>query len=146
LSEPARILEATDTPSIPLHEDDGWAAAVVGGSQWLANDAPVFEWTQVTAPDDEFDAPAMGASGTVHNPTWSATDFPFTHPFGGDWECFVELDAPFTGLLSSSNAGPSEDYRTATAMAPSAPRSGAHRGVLGIEFDGGMIPAYLAPG
>lgn len=144
----------------PESRDGGdWAAGVVVGKQWLVDDdGPPFAWVQVENSGAEYDSPVIGASGAVVGvPTVSSRDFEFHHPFGNDWECFIELDQEFIGLLSPFNDGshrPGDaawdpdspnDYAIATAGAASAPTRGDHRGVLGVEWDAQLVPSQFRP-
>lgn len=147
------ILHLDRAPPVSEHTDPTWSAEIVDSRQWLAEDPPEFAWTQVTAPGDEFDAPPMGACGRaiVLDPDVSGDDFPFHHPFGNDWECYLEMDGEFINLLARHNdgSGPDlltgNDYTEATAQAPGAPHWEAHAGVLGIEWESRCIPPAFRP-
>ena len=150
--QPAAILRNLDAPPAgPAGAD--WAANVVGGKQWFANDPPKLAWTPVLSPNSEVDAAPTPVAGWTISPMWASSDFPFHHPFGNDWECFIEVDEQFAGLLSPNNDGSpragekagSPDYQAATQSAPTAPKTGNHRGVLGVEWDGGVLPSSLLP-
>src|SRR5450631_1902923 len=65
-----------------------WATQVVGGTTttFPHDDGPAFEWTQVLNPGSELDDDPVGACGWVIHPNQSSADFPFSHPFGNDFE------------------------------------------------------------
>ena len=146
----ACLKSVTGTPAAPQHilelrhinpefhpTDPYWAAKLAGG------EFPVhsgFEWKQVLAPDEEYDQFSLvGASGWVINNGPSPADFPFNHPFGGDWEFWLAPDASFTGLLAPGNSGPDSDIVNsivrANALGISVPQ-----GVLGVEWDSSLVP------
>jgi PASTA domain len=117
------------------------------------------EWIQPLAPNTEYDTTIVAATGWAVHPRRVDTDFPFSHPFGTDWEFSLALDGtnadgtgPFDFLLSRGNpADPavkderSEDETAATALKLSFPR-----GLLGVEMDGNNIPTqftdFVQPG
>jgi hypothetical protein len=142
----ARTLEVQADPP-PDHEGQTWSADIVGGHTWLADaDGPEFAWVQVEASSEEYDTPVVALAGTVINPETSTSDFPFTHPFGTDWECYVDVDPKFRGVLSPVNGASGEsDYKTAANQALYAPKTGSHQGVLGIEWEGQLVPSPFRP-
>src|SRR6266700_306815 len=102
----AQILKTDFTnPSPPpglQATDKDWASKVCGGSTFLHNPTPIFEWGPVFG--DEFDTQLVGLSGTIPaDPTISGGDLPFTHPFGTDWEFFIIPDDNYAPLLAPSN-------------------------------------------
>ena len=73
--------------------------------------------------------------------------FPFTHPFGFDWEFFVVPDPQYESLLAPSNTGKSSngvvtdpEYCDATTHAHDTLGLQAPKGVLGVETDQGLVP------
>ena len=102
----AQILKTDFTnPSPPPDRqanDKDWASKVCGGSTFMHNPTPIFEWGPVFG--DEFDTQLVGLSGTIPaDPTISGGDLPFTHPFGTDWEFFIIPDDNYASLLAPSN-------------------------------------------
>jgi hypothetical protein len=102
----AQILKTDFTnPSPPpglQATDKDWASKVCGGSTFMHNPTPIFEWGPVFG--DEFDTQLVGLSGTIpFDPTISGGDLPFTHPFGTDWEFFIVPDGDYAPLLAPSN-------------------------------------------
>jgi len=82
--------------------DKDWASKVCGGSTFMRNPTPIFEWGPVFG--NEFDTQLVGLSGTIPaDPTISGDDLPFTHPFGTDWEFFIIPDDDYAPLLAPSN-------------------------------------------
>jgi hypothetical protein len=118
------------------------------------------EWKQPLAPDTEYDEDSVAATGWVVHPRNVDVDFPFSHPFGVDWEFSLSLDGtsadgsgPFDFLLSPGNKGPTppdptderstdegygvkEAWPTASDLQLPFPL-----GLLGVEMDGGNLPA-----
>ena len=77
----AQILKTDFTnPSPPpglQANDKDWASKVCGGSTFMHNPTPIFEWGPVFG--DEFDTQLVGLSGTIPaDPTISGGDLPFT--------------------------------------------------------------------
>jgi hypothetical protein len=119
------------------------------------------EWTQVLAPDDEYDSPStlVAASGWVINPGLAGADFPFDHPFGDkvfefDYEFQLATDTKYHELLGPGNKGSGDapvgsdlfneftNERQANALKP-APADGTidtSLGLLGIEWEKHNIP------
>jgi hypothetical protein len=128
------------------------------GTNTFPKDVPT-EWIQPLAPDTDYDATILAATGWAVHPRLVNGDFPFSHPFGLDWEFSLALDGtnaagtgPFDFLLSPGNkADPtvsderSEDEGDATTLGVSFPR-----GLLGVEMDGNNIPTqftdFVQPG
>ena len=129
---PADILQIRfDNPVLPDVGDGSWASNGIG--QYPLSSG--MEWVQAMAHDDEYDnAELVGASGWAIGPNDSGADVPFDHPFGFDWEFHVALDDAFTALLSPANTS---DDRIAAAEALGLP---ATRGLLGLEWDKGLLP------
>ncbi len=117
--------------------------------KWKQGDAfPVCsrEWTQVTAPAEDYDEETVALSGWLLEPELSGNDVPFAHPFGNDWECMVALDAEFTGLLAAGNAVPDgSDGAEAIADAKGLNIPVPAGGLLAIETDSGCVPTKLYP-
>jgi hypothetical protein len=85
----AQILKTDYTNPTPPPDrranDKDWASKVCGGSTFMHNPSPIFEWGPVFG--DQFDTQLVGLSGTIpFDPTISGGDIPFTHPFGTDWD------------------------------------------------------------
>jgi hypothetical protein len=102
----AQILKTDYTNPTPPPDrqanDKDWASKVCGGSTFMHNPAPIFEWGPVFG--DQFDTQLVGLSGTIpFDPTISGGDVPFTHPFGTDWEFFIIPDDDYAPLLAPSN-------------------------------------------
>jgi hypothetical protein len=162
------ILSVTSSYADPtLSQSTTWTSDLVGGKTWLNDDPPQLAWTQilnpplpfwVSGPQNSFDLErkVVGCSGTVlPNPPAaqldangeSSSDFPFHHPFGNDWECYVNLDQIHWPLLSPHNGSQgSDDYVQAAASADLLTQPAAHQGVLGIEMDAQLIPQGYRPG
>jgi hypothetical protein len=66
------------------------------------------EWTQVTAPQEDYDDEPVVFSGWLLQPEISGNDVRFTHPFGFDWECMVALDGAYQSLLAPGTRSPME--------------------------------------
>jgi hypothetical protein len=168
------IIEVDTDPPAPPSSTPTWTSDITGGQTWLGNltsPGARMAWTQVLAPGKEFDAPMVGVSGRVirfesaavsPDGEDSESDFPFHHPFATthngnealvDWEVAVEVDSRFITLLGPTNDGHSgadpmseKDFGQATAKAASAPKTSAHAGVLGVEFDAAFVPEWARPG
>ena len=102
----AQILKTDYTNPTPPPDrranDKDWASKVCGGSTFMHNPSPIFEWGPVFG--DQFDTQLVGLSGTIpFDPTISGGDLPFTHPFGTDWEFFIIPDDDYAPLLAPSN-------------------------------------------
>lgn len=125
---------------------------------WLRDEKPVWQWTPMVDPHDEFDTPGtnlVGVSGTAVWCKTSDSDVPFTHPFvppkmhsptGYDWECFLALDPKYESVLAPSNTGVNpangnvdDDYHKANEYAHGLGFS-APKGVLGVEIDQFLVP------
>jgi hypothetical protein len=114
------------------------------------------EWAQPLSPDEDYDDAVVSCTGWMVHPRDVGSDFPFSHPFGIDWEFSMALDKPATGagqfdyLLTPGNkVDPSkfpagqqteqaEDETRAKALKLNFPL-----GLLGIEMDGGNVPAQF---
>ena len=155
-----RVLQVISDPP-PDHEGASWTSDIVNGKSWFVDsDGPEFAWVQVEAPgehaasyDDprgQFDTPVIAVAGTVIKPKVSSGDFPFHHPFGVDWECYVDVDPKFRGVLSPVNGSSGDpDYPSATQTAKNKgghpPEKGSHQGVLGVECDAQLVPSQYRP-
>jgi hypothetical protein len=147
-------------PPPPSAED--WAADIVKANQSPADILPSLlsmaiwhergddypacarEWTQVTAPTEDYDADTAGFSGWVLRPEISQRDVPFTHPFGPDWECMVALDPEYGGLLAAGNLIPDgEDGIRAQQEALTLKIKIPDGGLLAVETDSGCVPSAL---
>ena len=129
---PADILEIRfDNPVLPDSGDGSWSSNKIGKYPLSSG----MEWVQTMAHEDEYDnAELVGASGWAIGPNDSGADVPFDHPFGFDWEFHVALDDAYTALLSQASAN---DDRIAAAEALGLPVT---RGLLGLEWDKGLLP------
>jgi hypothetical protein len=123
------------------------------------------EWVQPLSPDQDYDDLIVSCTGWMVNPrdngdgdpaTDMNADFPFSHPFGADWEFSVALDKPasaggqFDYLLTPGNkVNPAEwsatdqheqiiDEQAATALKLDFPL-----GLLGVEMDGLCVPVQF---
>jgi hypothetical protein len=143
------VLQSLDPAPAFVAGSPTWAGDIVHNQQWLAHDPPTFGWTQVLAPAAEVDSPVVAASGTAVLAWPAKSDFWFTHPFGSDQVCMLELDHRFDVLLSANNdhdpTGATDDYAKGSALAPGAPHGPLHAGVLGLEMDGDLIPSWYFP-
>lgn len=112
------------------------------------------EWTQVTAPGEDYDNPSVAFSGWLLQPEISGADVNFTHPFGNDWECMVALDPPYTGLMAAGNVVPDgADGQAALNQAlawkipvPGLNPDGTQGHLLAVETDSGCVPSAFYPG
>jgi hypothetical protein len=133
---PATILELQfENPDLSITTDSEWAS-----SDGRTYPIPVAnEWVQVLAVSEEYDdATLVGGSGWVINPEYAGTDVPFDHPFGFDWEIQLALDDDeHRRLISPGNARQQEGESIQLAAALGLPVS---RGLLGIEWDRGLLP------
>jgi hypothetical protein len=123
------------------------SSAVCGNQTWMAHESPPWAWTQLLAPGSEFEAPLVAAVGTAVTPKMSGSDWPFTHPFGGDYEFFIAVDPQYDNLLAANNIGGSAkmdgEYVAAYKAATDPPPQGLNlrvRGILGVEIDSGFVP------
>ena len=152
---------ATNPPPPPGGEENDWAVHIVRnnltpihslltGAVWAerGDDFPVCdrEWTQVTAPQEDYDDEAVAFSGWLLQPEISGNDVRMTHPFGFDWECMVALDSAYESLLAAGNIvpdGADGDQAKADAMALGVPLPPG--GLMAVETDGGCVPLALNP-
>jgi hypothetical protein len=58
------------------------------------------EWAQPLAPNDDYEL-LVPCTGWMVHPRDVTGDFPFSHPFGLDWEFSLALDKPPTGAAPS---------------------------------------------
>ncbi len=135
----------------PNHNADNMPVATgPGAPTFLSDPTPVWEWTPMVDPSNQFDTPGVnlvGLSGWVVMPPAVAArqgisdkDVPFVHPFGGfDWEFFVAPDPQYDSLLASPNKDvPDAEYREAKQAALDLGLSVP--GVLGVETDKDLVP------
>src|SRR5262249_42798712 len=117
------------------------------------------EWTQPLAPNEDYDDLVVSCAGWMVHPRDVGADFPFSHPFGIDWEFSMALDkptntsGPFDYLLTPGNKVDAskfsaseqseqiEDEAKARALKLDFPL-----GLLGIEMDGGLVPQQFKQG
>ena len=117
------------------------------------NDFPVCarEWTQVTAPGEDYDEQSVAFSGWLLRPEHSGNDLPFTHPLGFDWECMVALDARFTGLLAAGNVSDDEALPDPTQQAAQRVEATSlgipipSGGFMAVEQDSQCVPSAFDP-
>ncbi len=136
---PKEILEIRQiNPDVDRSSDD-WAVKIAGG---MFPEHSGFEWKQVLAPDEEYDDDVVGMTGWVINPSLTKTDFPFSHPFGFDWEFECALDSQYDSLLAPGNAktidNTSENPEIARAKGLNIPVP--VNGLLGVEMDNAFVP------
>jgi hypothetical protein len=103
------------------------------------------EWTQVTAPGEDYDEDSVAFSGWLLQPDISRNDVPFTHPFGFDWECEVALDPEYAGLLAAGNTVPDADGTQALAQATGLDVPVPEGGLMAVETDSRCVPSALHP-
>lgn len=175
------ILEMSPDFMQPVIDDGSWTAVVGDHTPWplkegsiiplvLPEAGPRWAWTPLLNPNDEFEGQGhlVGVSGTIVHAEMSASDNPYLHPFGTDWECWIAVDAGrgFEKLLAHSNKGdfrsPASvvegggDYGRATAIARewlktpdglglAVPDEPAHAGVVGVEWDQDEVPEEFRP-
>lgn len=139
LPAPANILEIDfQNPVLPSEDDSGWAES--GGNTFpLSAD---IEWMQALDHSQDYEkGNLVGCTGWTIAPDYSGADAPFDHPFGFDWEFQVALDDDKNGyqaLLSPANINPQESgIGQLLASAQGLP---IRRGLLGVEWDGNLIP------
>jgi hypothetical protein len=111
-------------------------------------DFPVCErqWTQVTAPREDYDDEPVAFSGWLLQPEISGDDVRLTHPFGFDWECMVAIDGAYQSLLAPGNAVPDgPDGQQAMVDAARLDVPVPTGGLLAVETDGGCVPLALNP-
>lgn len=144
MPNPLSLLE-TDYVNAPYAQDgtqSGWEGAVCGNHTFPITN---WAWMQILNQAEEYESPVVGLTGTTFGCQPSPTDFPFTHPFGGDFECFIVPDPAFVPLLAYSNRNPdSGDYLDAKnhaiqALGPDVP------GTIGLEVDQAFVPAPYQP-
>jgi hypothetical protein len=127
---------------------DDWAKAIAGGTYPLHAD---FEWTQVLAPEEEYDQFGLvGSVGWMINPHHSSADVPFSHPFRDgstgtifDWEFLLALDQDTTNpnrdyafLLAAGNHDDTKHVDETRQLGIPVPENG----LLGVEIDGALVP------
>jgi hypothetical protein len=113
-----------------------WAKDVAGGQTALEHETPVWEWTPILDPHDEFDTKLVGLSGLAIATHLSETDVPFQHPFGFDWNLDVKVDPQYESLVAPDNQNSlTQDVQDALD-ALGLP----HTGMMHVETDQGLIP------
>jgi hypothetical protein len=142
LGQPGHILEALPEQNVPRPGGGGnWTERIAGG-QWLLGPNPRHGWISVHDPQNEFDQPLTGLSGTIVNkPHVSAADVPFLHPFGNDFEFHVAPDPPYFDLVGPNMTG---SYASSTNTA-NAEFNLNVPGVIGMEMDGDLVPDEYRP-
>jgi hypothetical protein len=143
LAQPGHILEALPEQNVPRPGGGGnWTEKIAGG-QWLLGPNPRHAWISVHDPQNEFDQPLTGLSGTiVSKPEVSTADVQFVHPFGNDFEFHVAPDPPYFDLVAPNMEDSSYASATNTANAElnlNVP------GVIGMEMDGDLVPDEYKP-
>jgi len=104
------------------------------------------EWTQVTAPHEDYDDEPVAFSGWLLQPEISGKDLRLTHPFGFDWECMVALDSAYQSLLAPGNTIPDgADGQQAKDDAARLAVPLRQGGLLAVETDGGCVPLAFNP-
>jgi hypothetical protein len=136
---PANILEIDfQNPVLPSEDDSSWAES--GGNEFPLSSA--IEWMQALDHSQDYEkGNIVGCAGWVVAPDYSGADAPFDHPFGFDWEFQAALDDDDNGyqaLLSPANINP-QDSGIGQLLA-SEQGLPMRRGLLGIEWDGNLIP------
>jgi hypothetical protein len=149
-AEPREILQI-DFQNPQFNRTDDWSKAIVAARYPIAD----YEWTQVLAPNEEYDLDLVGATGWMVNPHYSGGDIPFTHPFLDssaprpsnllpifDWEFKFALDRDpnnprmdYQFLLAEGNRL-AADAQEAADLQVDVPN-----GLLGVEIDGALVPA-----
>ena len=141
--KPGPILAARPEDNTPRPGGGGnWTRNLVGGETYLFGPDPRHAWVSVHDPDNEFDQPLTGISGTVvNNPHISGSDNPFLHPFGNDFEFHVAPDPPYFDLVAPNMRGAylTSTNRARTQFGLDVP------GVIGMETDGGLVPEEYKP-
>jgi hypothetical protein len=152
---------ATNPAPPPGGAANDWADNIVTNNQTPINslltgvasvfhgtDFPVSEreWTQVTAPHEDYDDQPVAFSGWLLQPEISGNDVRFDHPFGFDWECMVALDGAYQSLLAPGNAIPDgadgqQAKDDANRLAVPVPQGG----LLAVETDGECVPLAFNP-
>jgi hypothetical protein len=140
---PLPILE-TDYVNTPLPNRRGnWTSRAAGGHTFMTAQGPKYGWQNLHDPNNEFDLPLTGLSGTiVQEPHVSTSDMPFLHPFGNDFEFHVAPDPQYADLVAPTMTDP--DY-VASTQAANAQFGLKVKGVVGMEIDSGLVPAQYRP-
>ncbi len=149
---PEHIIQIVYT-NPPLSTDPNWAKQPDGSIPGFGGEFPFppseQDWQQVLSPNDEYELDAIGASGWVVNPEQSGADLPFTHPFGTDWEFALAVDQPsddptkYTSLLSAGSQAAKQDAHGDLDAFQAASQFGIpvpNNGLLGVEWDGNLVP------
>ncbi|MDQ6901903.1 MAG: hypothetical protein M3139_02680 [Bacteroidota bacterium] len=144
---PQSILKIQMTnPAPPNQTNPDWAKNIAGGTFPTSSG---IEWKQVLDVQNEYDEFSLvGASGWVIHPEISGGDFPFSHPFGVDYECTIALDSQYNFLLAPGNENTSStgSYASEIKQAQTLPKSAAvdknitFNGVLPMEWDQNLVP------
>jgi hypothetical protein len=154
---PANILSITpifpDTPANLVATRDAFLNSIQG--KIFPTDIGR-EWAQPLSPNEDYDDLLTSCSGWMVHPRDVGADFPFSHPFGIDWEFSMALDRPANGagqfdyLLTPGNkvdgskfpadqqSEQKDDEDLAAAWKFNFPE-----GLLGIEMDGTNVPAVF---
>jgi hypothetical protein len=143
---PQSILKIqSSNPQPPDQTDPNWAKNIAGGTFPTGSG---IEWKQVLDPQDEYDENLVSATGWVIHPDISGADFPFSHPFGVDYEMSIAPDPQYNFLLSpgnedtSSSGSYASEIKQAQTLPKSSPADNAivFNGVLPMEWDQNLVP------
>jgi hypothetical protein len=120
-----------------------WAGPIAGGNTFPFSQG--FEWMQVMDTNNEYDATPAGATGWAVYQDIASNDAVGLHPFGNDWEFECVLDPEYLNLLSQGNISQSgvpqiANDLTALSISPSDIQNAARFGLLGVEWDSGLVP------
>jgi hypothetical protein len=157
---PASILTITpvfpDTVPNMIAKRDGYLNSIPGKK--FPQDVGR-EWAQPLAPNDDYDDLVVSCSGWMVHPRDVGGDFPFSHPFGIDWEFSLALDkpanaaGPFDYLLTTGNKVDASKFPPSEQSEQATDETRAHAmkldfplGLLGIEMDGGLVPTQFKQG
>jgi hypothetical protein len=103
---------------------------------------PKYGWQNLHDPDQEYDIPLTGLSGTiVQNPHRSPEDLPFLHPFDNDFEFHIAPDPPYMNLVAPKMTD--DNYVDSTNNANALGLQ--VRGVIGLELDNSLVPSAYKP-
>ncbi len=98
------------------------------------------EWKQVLSPDEDYDLDSVGASGWVINNHIVCSDFPFSHPFGVDWEFGFAVDPLYDKLVAIGNKTPEDNDSEDTTLGDISKIPRSPNGLLGVEMDRKLVP------
>ena len=136
------ILE-TDFVNTPLPNRTGnWPKKVARGT-FLDPSGPAYGWLNLHNPNNEYDVPLTGLSGTiVSKPDVSDRDIPFLHPFHFDFEFLVAPDAQYADLVAPNQTD--SLYKAALNYARN--NLGLNvDGVIGMEIESDLVPKAYRP-